>query len=102
MIRVNVMRGTFASSSVEAVEAHLKPWIERLATLRDEARRAVQDEWVDADKFLPMGSHEVLATDGENRFVAYYAEEQWWHLELDEPCDSQVLAWMELPDVTEC
>jgi hypothetical protein len=31
MIRINVMRGTFAACTTEQIEEHLKPWIARLA-----------------------------------------------------------------------
>jgi len=30
MIRVNVMRGTFRDATIEQVDEHLRPWIERL------------------------------------------------------------------------
>jgi hypothetical protein len=34
MIRVNAMRGTFATATVEEIEDHLKPWIARLMEIR--------------------------------------------------------------------
>lgn len=34
MIRVNVMRDTFREATIEQVDEHLKPWIERLAALQ--------------------------------------------------------------------
>ena len=58
-------------------------------------------QWVDASKWLPQGPHEVLATDGENRFVACLQGAEWWLHELDEPCDSVVTHWMELPELPE-
>lgn len=57
--------------------------------------------WIDAEKFLPMGPHEVLATDGEAWFVACLQGSEWWLHEIDEPCDSQVTHWMELPELPE-
>lgn len=58
-------------------------------------------KWVDASKWLPQGPHEVLATDGENWFVACLQGSEWWMHELDEPCDSVVTHWMELPEIPE-
>jgi hypothetical protein len=55
--------------------------------------------WVDASKWLPQGPHEVLATDGESWFVACLQGSEWWLHELDEPCDSVVTHWMELPEL---
>jgi hypothetical protein len=57
--------------------------------------------WIDAAKWLPQGPHEVLATDGEGWFIAYLCESEWWLHELDEPCDSQITHWMELPELPE-
>lgn len=57
--------------------------------------------WIDAGKWLPQGPHEVLATDGEGWFIASWNGASWWLHELDEPCDSQVLFWMELPEIPE-
>ena len=57
--------------------------------------------WVDAEKWLPMGPHEVLATDGEGWFIACRQGSEWWLHELDEPCDSEVTHWMELPAIPE-
>lgn len=34
VIRVNVMRGTFRETTIQQVDEHLKPWVERLAELR--------------------------------------------------------------------
>lgn len=34
MIRINALRGTFATATVAEIEAHLKPWIDRLLELR--------------------------------------------------------------------
>lgn len=34
MIRINAHRGTFATATVAEIEAHLKPWIDRLLELR--------------------------------------------------------------------
>jgi len=58
-------------------------------------------QWVDASKWLPQGPHEVLATDGEGSFIAFCNGEKWWLHELDEPCDSEVTHWMELPEIPE-
>jgi hypothetical protein len=55
--------------------------------------------WVDADQWLPPGPHEVLATDGEGCFVAFYKDSAWWRHELDEECDSVVTHWMDLPEL---
>jgi len=65
------------------------------------SRASAGSAWVDADKWLPMGPHEVLATDSENIFMAYWKESIWWLHELEEPCDSEVTHWMELPDLPE-
>ena len=35
MIRLNVMRDLFRTATIEEVEVHLKPWIERLLKLRN-------------------------------------------------------------------
>jgi hypothetical protein len=34
MIRVNALRGTFATATVEEIEEHMKPWIARLLEIR--------------------------------------------------------------------
>jgi len=34
MIRVNALRGTFATATFEEIEDHLKPWIARLMEIR--------------------------------------------------------------------
>jgi hypothetical protein len=34
MIRVNALRGTFATATFEEIEEHLKPWIARLMEIR--------------------------------------------------------------------
>ncbi|MEP2777305.1 MAG: hypothetical protein ABJQ29_00510 [Luteolibacter sp.] len=58
--------------------------------------------WVDADKWLPHGAHEVLATDLEGRFLACWHSEigQWLDMD-DEPFDSTITHWMELPELPE-
>lgn len=58
-------------------------------------------QWIDARKWLPQGPHEVLATDGEAWFIASLQGLEWWLHELDEPCDSEVTHWMELPEIPE-
>lgn len=58
-------------------------------------------QWIDATKWLPQGPHEVLATDGEGWFIACLQGSEWWLHELDEPCDSEVTHWMELPEIPE-
>lgn len=58
-------------------------------------------QWIDASKWLPQGPHEVLATDGEGWFIACLQGSEWWLHELDEPCDSEVTHWMELPEIPE-
>jgi len=65
------------------------------------ARFQATPQWVDAFKWLPQGPHEVLATDGEGCFIAFHDGEKWWLHELDEPCDSEVALWMELPEIPE-
>ena len=65
------------------------------------AERRGIPQWVDASKWLPQGPHEVLATDGESWFVACLQGAEWWLHELDEPCDSVVTHWMELPELPE-
>jgi hypothetical protein len=37
MIRVNALRGTFATATFEEIEDHLKPWIARLMGIRHPA-----------------------------------------------------------------
>jgi hypothetical protein len=58
-------------------------------------------QWVDASKWLPQGPHEVLATDMEGRFLACLQGSEWWCPILDEPIDSVVTHWMELPELPE-
>lgn len=38
MIRINVMRGTFAEVTIEQIDAHLKPWIERISSVKGGAK----------------------------------------------------------------
>ncbi len=64
-------------------------------------KQVLAASWVDASKFLPMGPHEVLATDGEGWFIACLQGSEWWLHELDEPCDSEITHWMELPELPE-
>jgi hypothetical protein len=55
--------------------------------------------WTDAAKWLPMGPHCVLATDLECHFIAVWDGTDWCNAWTDEPIDSIVTHWMELPDM---
>jgi hypothetical protein len=56
-------------------------------------------QWVDASKWLPMDPHCVLATDLECHFIATFDGTEWSNAWLDEPIDSVVTHWMELPGI---
>ena len=58
-------------------------------------------QWVDAAKWLPMGPHCVLATDLECHFIAVWDGTEWSNAWTDEPIDSVVTHWMELPEMPE-
>lgn len=53
--------------------------------------------WIPADEILPMGPHEVLATDGEGCFIAEWDGAEWFR--DAEPVDSVVTHWAELPEI---
>ena len=74
--------------------------IEENLELNDSLKIQNQMPWVDAEKWLPQGPHEVLATDGEGWFVACY-DGVWKSHEMEEPIDSEITHWMEPPDPPE-
>jgi hypothetical protein len=55
--------------------------------------------WTDASKWLPMGPHCVLATDLECHFIAVWDGTEWCNAWTDEPIDSHITHWMELPEI---
>ena len=57
--------------------------------------------WIPAAEFLPMGPHCVLATDLEAHFIAVWDGSEWSNAWTDEPIDSVVTHWMELPEMPE-
>jgi len=63
-----------------------------------EKKEQAREPWVDAAKWLPMGPHCVLATDLECHFIAVWDGTEWSNAWTDEPIDSVVTHWMELPD----
>jgi hypothetical protein len=48
-----------------------------------------------------MGPHCVLATDLECHFIAVWDGTEWSNAWTDEPIDSVVTHWMELPEMPE-
>ena len=56
--------------------------------------------WQDS-MFVPNNPRCVLATDGEEHFMACYHEDKWWNVHTDEEIDSVIIAWMELPEPPE-
>jgi len=54
--------------------------------------------WVTAAKWLPMGPHEVLVTDMECIWVGCYDGDLWRDIN-DDPFDSVITHWMELPEL---
>lgn len=62
------------------------------------AERRGIPQWVPAEKWLPMGPHCVLATDMDTHFIAVWDGTEWSNAWTDEPIDSVVTHWMELPD----
>lgn len=54
-------------------------------------------KWIEAEKWLP-GTMSVLATDLECIWIATYDGDVWRDAE-DEPIDSCVTHWMDLPDL---
>jgi hypothetical protein len=56
--------------------------------------------WTPADRELPDNPRCVLATDGEAHFVAIImADGEWQNAHTDEPIDSVITHWMELPEI---
>ena len=55
--------------------------------------------WTEADSYLPDSQRCVLATDGESHFIACYQEGEWINAWTEEPLDSVILWWMELPPI---
>jgi hypothetical protein len=78
-------------------------WIDEQARRRAESinRNRPDPRWIDASKWLPLDPHEVLATDSEGKYLAYYKEDEWWDAVFDEPVDSVITHWMELPELPE-
>ena len=57
--------------------------------------------WIPAGDVLPMGPHDVLVTDGEETWIGYYYNSEWYRHEIDAPVDVVVQHWMELPEPPE-
>lgn len=82
---------------------------ERLADGETEADRSVRgpvdeaagagdaDAWEVAADWSPSGANHVLATDGEGHFVAYFEADEWRCAVTEEPFDSVITHWRELP-----
>ncbi len=62
------------------------------------AARHGANTWVTAAKWLPMGPHVVLVTDMECIWVGCYDGDLWRDIN-DEPFDSVITHWMELPEL---
>ena len=58
--------------------------------------------WINANDWLPSDLRCVLATDGEAHFIACYdADSGWQDAYTEEPIDSVIQLWMELPEIPE-
>lgn len=57
--------------------------------------------WIDAAKWLPPAPRCVLASDLEAHFIATWDGEEWANAWTDEPIDSVITHWMELPELPE-
>ncbi len=60
-----------------------------------------ESPWTDASKWLPMGPHTVLATDSEGHYLVNWNGTEWLDASTDEPIDSVITYWMELPEIPE-
>lgn len=54
-------------------------------------------EWIEVAAWLPSSPRCVLATDLEAHFIATWDGTEWVNAWTDEPIDSHVTHWMELP-----
>lgn len=54
-------------------------------------------QWIPATKWLPLGPHHVLVSDYEIVTIGSWDGEGWIDYN-DEPFDSVITHWMELPD----
>ena len=76
-------------------QAHQR-WCEALRTVLDLLEE--QREWIPVSERLPEYDNDVLATDGENIYVAYYWN-KYWNSNDDRCClELPVKAWMPLPE----
>lgn len=57
--------------------------------------------WITAALWLPPDPRCVLATDLEAHFIACYDGEEWQNAWTDEPIDSVITHWMDLPEIPE-
>jgi hypothetical protein len=57
--------------------------------------------WTAAADYLPDNPRAVLATDTEAHFIAIYMDGEWQNAHSDDPIDSHITHWMELPEVPE-
>jgi hypothetical protein len=61
--------------------------------------------WTPTDRELPNNPRCVLATDGEAHFIAIFACSaevrafEWQNAHSDEPIDSYITHWMDLPEM---
>lgn len=58
--------------------------------------------WTDAGLWLPPDARCVLATDSEAHYIACYENGEWCNAWTEEPIDSVITHWMELPPAPEC
>jgi len=59
------------------------------------------DPWIDSASWNPSTGRCVLATDLETHFIACFDAGAWVNAWTEEPIDSQITHWMELPEPPE-